>query len=81
MESHLHDRLGGIILNGDFEIYNINKEQAISLKKFNSIDDIENHIKNNEGKPILILLGKGENKTKKKAEQIACKECLDYLKL
>ena len=71
----------GVYICFHTEIYNIDKEHAISLSKFNSIDDIETYVNENINKPILILLGKGENKTKKKAEQIACKECLDYLKL
>lgn len=51
---------------------------AISAKQFKSFIDIHDYMsKNNK---ILVFLGEGKNKVKKKAEQTACEEAIRVLK-
>lgn len=51
---------------------------AISIKQFKSFIEIHDYMsKNNK---ILVFLGEGKNKVKKKAEQTACEEAIRVLK-
>ena len=70
----------GVFLCINCKAYNMNPENAIDISDYKSLDAIETDINNNPSKSLFILLGKAENKTKKKAEQIACKEAIDYLR-
>ena len=70
----------GVFLCLNCKIYNMNPKDAVPLSNFKTLDGIENHLLENPESPIFVMLGTGENKTKKKAEQIACKEALDYLR-
>ena len=72
--------LMGVFLCINCKAYNMNPENAIDISDYKSLDAIETDINNNPSKSLFILLGKAENKTKKKAEQIACKEAIDYLR-
>jgi dsRNA-specific ribonuclease len=71
--------LMGVFLCLNCKVYNQNPNDAIDISKFKSLDAIEEHMNTNPNTPLFILLGKAENKTKKKAEQIACKQAIDYL--
>jgi dsRNA-specific ribonuclease len=55
----------------------------VSLDEYIDIDDLDNFKKINEyiqtHKKILLFMGSGQHKIKKKAEQIACKNVLDKL--
>ena len=70
----------GVFLCLNCKVYNMNPSQARSLSDFKTLDAIQNYLDENPDEPIFIQMGKSENKTKKKAEQIACKEALDYLR-
>lgn len=52
------------------QIYETNIEEAIPFNKFGNFEKILEM--SNEGNPILVLLGSGIHKIKKKAEQQAC---------
>ena len=59
-------------------IYNAKLDESISITELQSFSKINNYIKNNEGK-IFLNMGEGIHKIKKKAEQIACYNALQYL--
>jgi dsRNA-specific ribonuclease len=65
-------------------IHSVNLTDAIHINKFsnyeNSFKDVQDHILANNGK-IFLFLGEGKHKIKRKAEQIACNEALNFLKL
>ena len=50
------------------------KENAINYTIFNSFNAIQEYIEKNE--KILVFLGEGQHKIKRKAEQMACEETL-----
>jgi dsRNA-specific ribonuclease len=58
-------------------IYGTNKALAIPLKQFNSYYEIHQYM--SQHKKILVFLGEGVHKIKKKAEQIACEEAIRQL--
>jgi len=65
-------------------IYNMNIEQAIHINTFSGLQNnfkaVQDYILENDGK-IFLFLGEGQHKIKRKAEQIACNEALQYLNL
>lgn len=62
-------------------IYNMKIEDAVKLSGFlNSFKAVQDYILENDGK-IFLFLGEGHHKIKRKAEQIACNEALQYLNL
>jgi len=73
----------GVFLCLNCKIYNknIQNTEYLCSSNYKNLDDIYEIYQQNPTKEIFILLGNGENKTKKKAEQIACKQALDYLTL
>ena len=58
-------------------IHNMKPTQAISIKKFESYNDIHN-LMSKENK-VFVFLGEGKHKIKKKAEQIACDDAIRQL--
>ena len=66
----------------EFEQQNI--EQAIHINTFSGLQNnfkaVQDYILENDGK-IFLFLGEGQHKIKRKAEQIACNEALQYLNL
>ena len=58
-------------------IYEADHTKAINFNKFNNFINIHNYIQENE--KVIILLGKGLHKIKKKAEQIACENIINIL--
>jgi dsRNA-specific ribonuclease len=64
----------GVYLCLGQEIYEVAKEEAIDLYKFSDFSAI--HEKLLDGDKLLILLGKGTHKIKKKAEQLACENAI-----
>jgi len=70
----------GVFLCLNCKVYNMDLAKAQTLSEFKTLDEIEKYENENPDKPIFVMLGKAENKTKKKAEQMACKEALDYLR-
>lgn len=71
----------GVFLCLNCKVYNMDPKEARSLSEFKTLDAIQQYVNDNPNKHLFIQLGKSENKTKKKAEQIACKEALDYLRV
>lgn len=69
----------GVFLCLNCKVYNMDPNQAKNISDFKSLDAIETYANENPDEPVFVLLGKAEHKTKKKAEQIACKEAIDYL--
>lgn len=59
------------------QIYETNIEEAIPFVNFGSFENILE--KSTSGVPILVLLGSGIHKIKKKAEQQACAEALQHV--
>ena len=61
-------------------IHSVNIIDAIHINKLNNFKAVQEHILNNDGK-IFLFLGQGTHKIKRKAEQIACNEALQFLDL
>jgi dsRNA-specific ribonuclease len=79
MSEHNADRgyhMGVYLCMGQ-EIHETPARNAVSYKSFASFGDVHTHM-TMYGR-ILLFLGEGEHKTKKKAEQIACSEALKHL--
>ena len=72
--------LMGVFLCLNCKVYNMDPNHAKDLSEFKTLDAIETYVNENPDEPVFVLLGKAENKTKKKAEQIACKLAIDYLR-
>ena len=72
--------LMGVFLCLNCKVYNMDPRKARNLSEFETLDAVEAYANENPEEPLFILLGKAENKTKKKAEQIACKNAIDYLR-
>tara|TARA_B100001093_G_scaffold502434_1_gene555420 strand:+ start:80 stop:1111 length:1032 start_codon:yes stop_codon:yes gene_type:complete len=60
-------------------IYETDKSKALDFTKFNNFINIQNYLQENDN--VLILLGKGIHKIKKKAEQIACENVINILNM
>ena len=67
----------GVYLCLGQEIHETPARNAVSYTQFDSFSGVHAHMATN-GR-ILLFLGEGEHKTKKKAEQIACSEALKHL--
>jgi dsRNA-specific ribonuclease len=59
-------------------IYSVKIEDAINVHRLHNFDEIREHVTKNFGK-IFLFLGEGKHKIKRKAEQIACNEALQFL--
>ena len=64
----------GVYLCLGQQIHETSKENAIDYKVFNSFSAIQDYIDENE--KVLVFLGEGLHKIKRKAEQMACEETL-----
>ena len=67
----------GVYLCLGQQIWETNQSNALDFSKFNNFTNIHIYLENND--KVLILLGKGIHKIKKKAEQIACDEAINIL--
>jgi dsRNA-specific ribonuclease len=67
----------GVYLCLGQNVYNVNKTEAIHISKFKSYNDIHQYMSNHN--KVLIFLGEGQHKIKKKAEQIACEIAIRLL--
>lgn len=68
----------GVYLCIGYEIFEAVKTTPILLKDYPSFEKINKYLTANNGK-IFILLGESEHRIKRKAEQQACKNCLNVL--
>lgn len=66
-------RMGVFLCIGD-QIYNMNTDSAIPYERFGNFAAITEHLKTNE--TVLVFLGEGTHKIKKKAEQSACSDVI-----
>ena len=67
----------GVYLCLGQQIWETKKSNALDFSKFNNFNNIHTYLENND--KVLILLGKGIHKIKKKAEQIACEIFINKL--
>lgn len=67
----------GVYLCLGQNVYNVNKTEAIHISNFKSYNDIHQYMSNHN--KVLIFLGEGQHKIKKKAEQIACEIAIRLL--
>jgi dsRNA-specific ribonuclease len=67
----------GVYLCLGQNVYNVNKTEAIHITNFKSYNDIHQYMSNHN--KVLIFLGEGQHKIKKKAEQIACEIAIGLL--
>jgi dsRNA-specific ribonuclease len=58
-------------------IYEANMANAIHIDRVNGFQYVQNYMQQNRS--ILLFLGEGQHKIKRKAEQIACKQALDKI--
>jgi len=75
--SHVDQYHTGVYLCIGQPIWKMNIKNAISFSLFGSFDKIHEHIKTH--KIVLIHLGEGKHKIKKKSEQLACENALKLL--
>ena len=67
----------GVYLCLGQNVYNVNKTEAVHITNFKSYNDIHQYMSNHN--KVLIFLGEGQHKIKKKAEQIACEIAIRLL--
>jgi hypothetical protein len=67
----------GVYLCLGQDIYHLKHENSISITFFKTFDSIYEYVRHH-GK-ILMFMGDGKNKTKKKAEQLACQDAIHFL--
>jgi dsRNA-specific ribonuclease len=59
-------------------VYNLKHEDSIHINTLNNFKTVQEYLIQNDGK-IFLFLGEGKHKIKRKAEQIACNEALQFL--
>jgi len=57
-------------------VYSFDKTAALDFRQFETLNKMEEYATN---KPVLVFMGKGTHKTKKKAEQIACENAISLI--
>ena len=70
----------GVYLCFGQPIHSVSVKDAIHINTLNNFEAVQDYIVNHDGK-IFLFLGEGLHKIKRKAEQIACQEALNYLHL
>ena len=60
-------------------IYNLTHKDAVDISFFKKYKDIHDNIVENT--KILIFMGEGQHKIKRKAEQVACNEAINTIEL
>ena len=68
--------MGVFLCVGD-QIHNMDTSNAIPYTEFGSFDTIQQYIAQNE--KVLVFLGEGLHKIKKKAEQMACNSVINLI--
>ena len=58
-------------------IHNVSHQDALMIKQFSTFKDIHDYLE--KYNKVFLFLGQGLHKIKRKAEQIACNEALQYL--
>ena len=57
--------------------WNINKKEALPFSSFKSFESIHAHLKQHS--KVVVLLGEGLHRIKKKSEQLACEHALSFI--
>ena len=70
----------GVYLCLGQQIYNMNMSYAVHIKEFKTFKAVQDYLLENDGK-AFIFLGEGQHKIKRKAEQIACNEAIQFINL
>ena len=70
----------GVFLCVGQPIYAMDITNAVHINTLNSFKSVQDYIADHGGK-IFLFLGQGQHKIKRKAEQIACNEALQFLHL
>ena len=78
-DADLGYRMGVYLCLGQ-PIFNMNVAHALHIKTLKTFKSIQDHIASNGGK-IFLFLGEGQHKIKRKAEQEACFQAIQYLNL
>jgi dsRNA-specific ribonuclease len=68
----------GVYLCLGQQIYHTTISEAIHINKFKTFKAIQDYLLENDGK-AFIFLGEGQHKIKRKAEQIACNEAINFI--
>jgi dsRNA-specific ribonuclease len=69
----------GVYLCLGLNIHKVNVDDAFGIESFNSFREIHEYMAKKQN--ILVYLGKSNNKIKQVAEQIACKNAIDNIKI
>ena len=69
----------GVYLCLGGNIYNFDKNNSIDISMFHSFNHINEYVNNNGGK-ALIFMGESQHKIKRKAEQSACNDAINFIK-
>ena len=69
-------RMGVYLCIGQ-SIHSVNCLQALNISEFKDFKEVQEYVQ--EHSKILLFMGEGQHKIKRKAEQIACFETLKYL--
>jgi dsRNA-specific ribonuclease len=67
----------GVYLCMGQSIYNCTTEDAIHIDNLKTFSKIQEYIEKNN--KLLLFLGEGQHKIKRKAEQIACNEAINFI--
>lgn len=67
----------GVYLCLNQPIYNLTHNDSVDISYFKTFKSIQDYVKENE--KAFIFMGEGQHKNKRKAEQIACNEAINYL--
>jgi hypothetical protein len=67
----------GVYLCLGQNIYNLKHSDAVHISYFKTYKSIHDYVSENE--KILLFMGEGQHKIKRKAEQIACNEALKFI--
>ena len=65
--------MGVYLCLGNVNIHNVNIEESVDFKKFETFQNIKTHNCN------LIFFSKASHKIKKKAEQVACQKAIELI--
>jgi len=71
-------RMGVYLCLGQ-QIYNLKHSDALDISYFNNFKEIHDHI--TEHSKVLVFMGEGQHKIKRKAEQVACNEAIKAIEI
>ena len=75
-DSELGFKMGVYLCLGQ-KIFNLNHTHSVNISEFKNFKAIHDYVENNS--KVLIYMGEGQHKIKRKAEQTACNEAIKAL--